>query len=334
VRGGGPFDGNPRVQGFGSGLLTDPNGDDVNGSAEQQRARLAHLQDLVKVGLTGNLAEFTFTDSSGRTVKGREVDYNGSPAGYTADPQEAVTYVDAHDNETLFDALVYKLPQSTSMADRVRMQALSLATVELSQGVAFVHAGSDVLRSKSLDRNSYNSGDWFNRLLVDCRLGNGFGSGLPLTAGNQDKWPYMRPLLGDPALRAGCPAMTSAGDRFEELLRVRGSSPLFRLGSQALVQRHVSFPLSGPGETPGVLTMLLDDRAGADVDPRWESVTVVFNASDETQAQVVPRLAGRRVSLHPVQAHGGDAVVKQSSYDRATGTLTVPPRTVAVFVER
>jgi hypothetical protein len=35
-----------------------------------------------------------------------------------------------------------------------------------------------------------------------------------------------------------------------------------------------------------------------------------------------------------VQAHGGDAVVKQSSYDRSTGTLNVPPRTVAVFVER
>ncbi|GAB3414510.1 pullulanase-type alpha-1,6-glucosidase [Flindersiella endophytica] len=334
VRGGGPFDGNPRVQGFGSGLFTDPNGDDVNGSAEQQRARLLHLQDLVKVGLAGNLAEFSFTDSSGRTVKGREVDYNGSPAGYTADPQEAITYVDAHDNETLYDALVYKLPQSTSMPDRVRMQALSLATVELGQGPAFLQAGSDVLRSKSLDRNSYNSGDWFNRLHVDCRLGNGFGSGLPLAADNQDTWPYMRPLLGDPGLRAGCPAMTDAGDRFEELLEIRGSSPLFRLGSQASVQRHLSFPLSGSDETPGVVTMLLDDRVGADVDPRWESVTVVLNGSDETQAQVVPRLAGRRVSLHPVQAHGGDAVVKQSSYDRATGTLTVPPRTVAVFVER
>lgn len=28
------------------------------------------------------------------------------------------------------------------------------------QGVAFFHAGSDILRSKSLDRDSYNSGDF------------------------------------------------------------------------------------------------------------------------------------------------------------------------------
>ena len=32
------------------------------------------------------------------------------------------------------------------------------------QGVAYFHAGIDTLRSKSLDRNSYDSGDWFNRI--------------------------------------------------------------------------------------------------------------------------------------------------------------------------
>ncbi|UUZ57898.1 hypothetical protein [Nocardioides sp. B-3] len=45
VRGGGPFDDNPRVQGFGSGLFTDANGDAVNGTVEEQRTRLLHLQD-------------------------------------------------------------------------------------------------------------------------------------------------------------------------------------------------------------------------------------------------------------------------------------------------
>ena len=92
-------------------------------------------------------------------------DYNGQPAGYTADPQESITYVDAHDNETLYDALAYKLPPSTSMADRVRMQTLSLGTTALGQGVSFWLAGSEMLRSKSLDRNSYDSGDWFNVLV-------------------------------------------------------------------------------------------------------------------------------------------------------------------------
>ncbi len=30
----------------------------------------------------------------------------------------------------------------------------------VSQGVPFIHAGDDLLRSKSLDRDSYNSGGW------------------------------------------------------------------------------------------------------------------------------------------------------------------------------
>ncbi|NEE57610.1 hypothetical protein G3M55_75310, partial [Streptomyces sp. SID8455] len=71
-------------------------------------------------GLTGNLAGYTFTDTSGRTVKGSDVDYNGAPAGYAAAPGDALAYSDAHDNETLFDALAFKLPAGTSAAERAR----------------------------------------------------------------------------------------------------------------------------------------------------------------------------------------------------------------------
>ena len=85
----------------------------------------------------------------GETVLGKDVDYNGQPAGYTEDPSEIITYVDAHDNETLFDSLALKLPRGTSMADRVRMNTLSLSTMALSQGVVLWHAGTDLLRSKS-----------------------------------------------------------------------------------------------------------------------------------------------------------------------------------------
>src|SRR5436190_23848497 len=54
VRGGGPFDDDPRVQGFGSGLYVDPNGNPINGTPQQQRDRLLLYQDQVKVGLIGN----------------------------------------------------------------------------------------------------------------------------------------------------------------------------------------------------------------------------------------------------------------------------------------
>lgn len=296
VRGGGPFDEDPRIQGFGSGLFTDPNASSANGSAEQARKRLLHYQDLIKVGLTGNLKDYTFTGSSGAKVKGSGVDYNGSPAGYTADPQEAITYVDAHDNETLYDALAYKLPRATSMAERTRMQVLS-------------------------------------RLNWRCGEGNNFGVGLPPERDNKAKWDYAKPLLADERLQADCASIRAAQHRFRELLRMRRSSPLFTLGTAAAVQQRLSFPTSGAKETPGVVTMHLSDKAGSDLDPRYESITVVFNGSDTKQTQQVAGLRHAKLRLHPLQRDGDDEVVRRARFNRGTGTFTVPARTVAVFVE-
>lgn len=320
VRGGGPFDEDPRVQGFASGLFTEPNGSPANGTPAEQKARLLHAQDLIKVGLSGNLAAYTFTDSSGRRVKGSEVDYNGAPAGYAAAPGDALAYADAHDNETLADALTYKLPPATGAADKARMQVLAMATAALSQGPALSQAGTDLLRSKSLDRNSYDSGDWFNALHWDCRDGNGFGRGLPPAADNASKWPYAKPLLTAPA--PGCAEITGASAACRDLLRIRTTEKDFALTTPKAVQDRLSFPLSGREETPGVITMALGD------------LVVVFNATPATRPQRVPALAGSAYALHPVQAAGSDATVKQSAYDAATGEFTVPARTVAVFTRR
>jgi pullulanase-type alpha-1,6-glucosidase len=330
VRGGGPFDADPRLQGFGSGLFTDPNGDPANGTAADQEARLRHDQDLIKVGLSGNLAAYRFVSAAGTTVTGAQVDYNGSPAGYTAAPDEAITYVDAHDNEILYDALAYKLPQATSAADRARMQSVALATTALGQGVGFVAAGSERLRSKSLDRNSFNSGDWFNQIIWDCGQGNGFGRGLPPASDNVDKWPYAKPLLADPALIPDCAAINLADTRYQELERIRQSSPLFGLPTSTEVQKRLAFPLAGPAETPGVLTMTLDGRG---LDRHWKSIVVVFNATPATVTQTVPGLAGQNVALHPVQRNSADPVERSASYRKSSGTLTVPARTVSVFVQ-
>jgi hypothetical protein len=79
------------------------------------------------------------------------------------------------------------------------LQNLALSTVLFSQGVPFVHAGSELLRSKSFDRNSYDSGDWFNA--IDWTMqSNGMGRGLPLAADNRDNWALMRERLVDPLL--------------------------------------------------------------------------------------------------------------------------------------
>jgi pullulanase len=320
VRGGSVLDADPRVQGFGSGLHTAPNGAAVNGSPHSQHIRLLHYQKLIEIGLTGNLEQYQFTHS-------REKKKTANGAGYNAEPGEAITYVDCHDNETLFDTLTHKLPHGTSMGDRVRMQSLSLAIPLLGQGTAFVLAGSDRLRSKSLDRNSYNSGDWFNRLLWDCEDGNGFGAGLPPAADNQAYWVYDRPLLADRALRPDCAAIDAAHSQFREFLRIRRSSPAFSLGSAAEIQRRISFPAP---ETPGVLTMRIDTTG---LDPRWKAIIVIFNATRRTQVQPAGVPTGAQVALHPVQAASLDPIVKQSAYNTTLRTVTVPARTVAVFTQ-
>ncbi|MFJ4831115.1 pullulanase-type alpha-1,6-glucosidase [Streptomyces sp. NPDC088747] len=317
VRGGGPFDEDPGVQGFASGLYTDPNSSTGNGTPAEQKARLLHYQDLIKVGLSGNLAEFGFTDTNGTRVKGSEVDYNGQPAGYAEAPGDALAYADAHDNESLYDALTYKLPAATSADDRARMQVLAMATATLSQGPSLSQAGSDLLRSKSLDRNSYDSGDWFNAIHWNCRDGNGFGRGLPMAADNASKWPYATPLLT--SVKVGCDQIQGSSAAYQDLQRIRTTESVFSLGTAGQVQSELSFPMSGRDETPGVITMRLGD------------LVVVFNATPERQEQTVTASAGTAYALHPVQAAGADSTVKSSSYAEKTGTFTVPGRTVAVF---
>ncbi|MBT2532187.1 pullulanase-type alpha-1,6-glucosidase [Arthrobacter sp. ISL-48] len=330
VRGGTPFDEDPRIQGFASGLFTDPNLSPANGSPQEQRATLLLAQDQLKVGLTGNLKDYSFIDRTGVTVKGSDVVYGGKPAGYTADPSEAITYVDAHDNETLFDALTLKLPQRTSMEDRIRMNTLALSTTAFGQGVSFWQAGAENLRSKSLDRNSYDSGDWFN-VLDHTGTTNGFARGLPPERDNRDKYPYMKPLLADPKLVPQPVHIAAARERAEELLEIRRSSLLFHLGDAKLIQQKLSFPSAGPDQAPGVVVMRLDDTVGSDVDKDVKGMVVIFNASDKPATQTVPGTAGARYSLHPVQASGTDPIVKTAAYDPASGSFTVPARTVTVF---
>jgi pullulanase-type alpha-1,6-glucosidase len=333
VRGGGPFDEDPRVQGFGSGLYTDPNGAEANGDEAAQLERLLLNTDQIRVGLAGNLAGYTFVDRTGATVTGAQVPYGDQPTGYTGDPQENILYVSAHDNETLYDSNVFKLPQGTSMADRVRMQQLALSTVALGQGVSFFHAGTDILRSKSLDRNSYDSGDHFNLLDWSYETNN-FGVGLPPAWDNEDKWPFMQPLLADPNLRPSQDDIEASAARFRDLLQIADSSPLFDLTTAEQVQEKVRFLNTGPDQTPGLIVMHLDDTAGDDVDRRRDGIVIVFNATDEAQTYTADALRRSNTQLSTVQRRGADPVVKESRFDRRTGTFTVPARTTAVFEVR
>ena len=334
VHGGSPVAGETiQQQGFGTGLATDPNGAPINGTSDEALADLAHQTDLVKLGLAGNLRDYELTDHTGAVTAGDELDYRGSPAGYADQPDEIITYVDAHDNETLFDLSMLKLPADTTMADRVRMNTLELATTTYAQTPSFWHAGTELLRSKSLDRNSYNSGDWFNRIDWTGQQST-FGSGLPPAADNSDNWGIMQPLLANPANKPGASDIATAEASALDLLRVRDEVGLLRLGSASLIEQKVTFPNSGPDAAPGVVVMLIDDLVGDDVDSKLDGALVVFNAGTEPITQTVDTLTGRAFALTPALAKGSDPVVKATTWDAASGTVTVPARSVAVLVER
>ncbi len=279
VRGGSPFDGGDTIrktQGFGNGALVDAN--EMDGV---ELATALHQSDLVRLGMAGNLKDFVLTDKDGMPKKGSDIDYNGQAAGYAQDPTEIQNYVDKHDNQTLFDNLIYKAPEG---ADLVRMQGVSLATAMLGQGIPFTHAGVELLRSKSMERDSYDSGDWYNR--IDYTLAdNNFDKGLPRKDKDGDNYPLIEQVLGQHVKPSGADMATMVGF-YQELAELRQSSRLLRLGSGAEVIKRVDFRNTGPDQVPGLIVMTVDDgvNAGADLDPAIEGLVVMINATNQPQS--------------------------------------------------
>lgn len=318
-------------QGWISGLHFAPN---ARAAADGRGTRqaLLHAADLVRAGLAGTLADYVLQDAQGRRVPLSQLRYGSQGAGYATSPGEVVNYTENHDNQTLFDALAFKLPEGTTAAERARVQTLGAAVVAFSQGVAYFHAGQEILRSKSLDRNSYDSGDWFNRLDWTY-TDNGFGAGLPPAPDNRASWPVMAELLADASIKPAPSDIAFARDAFLDLLRIRASSMLFRLRSAEEVQRRLTFHNTGPQQDPTVVVGHLDGRglAGAG----FAELLYAINAAPEAKTLVLPALRGRPLALHPVHLAPGAADRRPreaARWDAATGTLTVPERTALVYV--
>ncbi|MFM5208718.1 MULTISPECIES: pullulanase-type alpha-1,6-glucosidase [Aeromonas] len=331
VRGGSPFDGGDTIrktQGFGNGALVDAN--EMDGV---DRATALHQADLVRLGMAGNLKDFILTDKDGMPKKGSDIDYNGQPAGYAQDPTEIQNYVDKHDNQTLFDNLIYKAPQG---ADLVRMQGVSLATAMLGQGIPFTHAGVELLRSKSMERDSYDSGDWYNR--VDYTLAdNNFDKGLPRKDKDGDNYPLIEKVLGKHVKPSGADMATMVGF-YQELAELRQSSRLLRLGSGAEVIKRVDFRNTGPDQEPGLIVMTVDDgiNAGADLDPAIDGLVVMINATNAPQSVSDFRDGNDQpidltsLQLSPAH-HGGESIARDAAVNG--GTLTLGAWSAAVFVK-
>lgn len=341
VRGGSPSDSGAAMtahQGFINGLCYDLNPSDTADCSGDAGDALFKLQDRISVGLAGNLASFPLRAG----VSGAQVDYFGSPTGYTQQPQENLVYAACHDNETLFDISEYKHPSSVGVADAGRAQVVGLSLVVLAEGVAFVHGADDLLRSKSGDSNSFDSGDYFNRIYWDGSANN-WSVGLPPqnTGNNAANAATLGPLLGS---RPGPDAATiaSVAARFREFLAIRRATDLFRLASATDIDNCVSFPDQGRQVHGLIVEQILGVGCVGSTGSGYDSVVVLYNASTGVQSFSLASFAGvtqgtgsGQVSLHPVQQAGSDSTLVSGwrfTSSAASGTFTVPARTTAVFV--
>ncbi|MEP7742134.1 pullulanase-type alpha-1,6-glucosidase [Vibrio parahaemolyticus] len=335
VRGGSPFDGGVDSegkhplrfnQGFGNAAYAN---EETKVDAESVNGRL-HNQDLVRLGMAGNLADFVLLDYKGDTKLGKNVDYNGAPAGYTKVPSENISYVSKHDNQTLWDNNAYKIATATPSADRARMQSVSLSTVMLGQGIPFIHMGSELLRSKSMQRDSYDSGDWFNRVFFDGS-DNNWNVGLPREDKDGANWELIKKIVSDTTAKPDATDIELTKQQFLELLKIRSSSELFRLDTAQEVMNRVDFRNVGKDQVEGLIVMSIDDgkSAGADLDSKYDAIVAVVNSTSTEKSFVVKGATG--FELHEVQQNSADDIVKGASF--ANETFTVPALTTAVFVQ-
>ncbi len=334
VRGGGAGDqglDQLRNQGFINGLHTLPN---AAALAAQRGSRqdLLHAADLVRAGLAGSLRNYVMRTQTGEPQTLERILYGKQAAGYVSQPGEVVNYVENHDNQTLFDSLVFKLPLDTPPAERARVQTLAHALLLFSQGVPYVHAGQELLRSKSLDRNSFDSGDAFNRIDWSA-TDNYFGTGLPPGDDNRSSWPLMKPLLDRAAdIKPQAGDLRFARDTFMDLLRIRASTSLLRLRTAQDVQRRLRFFNTGPDQLPTLVVGHVDGKGYAG--GRFRELLYVVNVDTRDQAITVDPIKGRAWSLHPVHraATAADKRAAAATTEPASGRLQVPARTAVVFV--
>ena len=114
---------------------------------------LKHIEETIKFG--------TVAATQHPQINYDSINYSG--AAWAPRPGQCITYASCHDNHTIWDRLEISTPEA-SESDRQRMQELALGIVLTSQGVSFLHAGSEFCRTKGGEENSYKSPDAVNQL--------------------------------------------------------------------------------------------------------------------------------------------------------------------------
>ncbi len=157
-------------------------------------------------------------------VNYQKVNYSKAP--WAAEPSQCINYASCHDNHTLFDKLVLTGEGKVSERDLVKMDKLAAAIVLTSQGVPFLHAGEEILRSKHGEHNSFNKPDSVNQ--IDWAR----------------KWKY-----------------DDVNRYYQDLIYLRKSHPAFRMPTADMIRAHLRF--IEPSE-PRVIAYTINGKAAGD----------------------------------------------------------------------
>ncbi len=339
IRGGSSFVNGDELrvgQGLGSGLLFAPN--ELNTDREKQTDQYNYYLKLARLGLAGNLKTFELQDRKGQAIKGAKLPYAGGAAGYALDPADTVNYVSKHDNQTLWDNNQYRLPYSMSADMRARLQLHGLSYPLMAQGIPFLHMGSELARSKSFLRDSYNFGHWFNRVDFTYQ-NNNYNVGLPPAIKDQANWPLIKQLVernqGRDQIEQRHIEFVNNG--VQDLLAIRSASPLFSLPTAQDIQQRVSFLNSGKTQQDGLIVMSIDDgfinRKLANLDSKTSQFVVIFNHSSKPKTFSYPSAKGLKLHpqhVKPASADAANTLAAQTSISEKS--ITTPAFSTVVLL--
>ena len=256
-------------------------------------------------------------------------------------PQESVNYLSAHDNHTLWDQILAKAGWQENKEDiekLVRIQQLGISFILLSQGIPFLDAGIEILRSKSGDRDSYNSGIWFNKLDYSCS-DNNWAKGLPMKEKNIEYfYEWSKRLYTIPGPDYGL--IKSTFEHTKEMLKIRKGSAFFRLICKNDIQEKIFFP----GKIKDHSGNFNDHSLFLKIKNGNEFINIVINTDwirwldffDED----IP--GAENFQLHPVLQNSQNDLLlqysadfpdkKQAFWDKEKTVMRVPPQTCLVFI--
>jgi len=138
---------------------------------KQKGTNIALFNDEIRNAIKGDNSGFSLGFVNGASGIENEIkkgivasiNYKENLCGFAKEPIECINYVSCHDNLTLFDKFE-KSNGEASFEERKSMSRLALSIILTSQGIPFLHGGSEFLRSKQGIDNSYNAEDYINKI--------------------------------------------------------------------------------------------------------------------------------------------------------------------------